>query len=174
MRFGGGDVARRLEADCLHRRPWDGKPRGYIQEIPAGCLVPLPLMAWTSPARAAVRDDHSVLGRVGATWMLFPIHGGEVSRFQRSSLEISRFNGATTADTCIRSTTYGGPGRQPLMSFAWSSRLAPGCSGKRSRRRTPWESKTWEKPWSITPDAQSYCYSYMRRLGDLFVVDGLK
>ena len=26
----------------------------------------------------------------------------------------------------------------------------------------------------ITPDAQSYCYSYMRRLGDLFVVDGLK
>jgi eukaryotic-like serine/threonine-protein kinase len=26
----------------------------------------------------------------------------------------------------------------------------------------------------ITPDAQSYCYSYMRRLGDLFVVEGLK
>ena len=27
---------------------------------------------------------------------------------------------------------------------------------------------------SITPDGQSYCYSYMRRLGDLFVVTGLK
>ena len=26
----------------------------------------------------------------------------------------------------------------------------------------------------ITPDAQSYCYSYLRRLGDLFVVHGLK
>jgi hypothetical protein len=26
----------------------------------------------------------------------------------------------------------------------------------------------------ITPDARSYCYSYMRRLGDLFVVEGLK
>jgi hypothetical protein len=26
----------------------------------------------------------------------------------------------------------------------------------------------------ITPDAQSYCYSYMRRLGDLFMVAGLK
>ena len=26
----------------------------------------------------------------------------------------------------------------------------------------------------MTPDARSYCYSYMRRLGDLFVVDGLK
>jgi hypothetical protein len=27
---------------------------------------------------------------------------------------------------------------------------------------------------TITPDAQSYCYSYMRRLGDLFIVDGLR
>ena len=26
----------------------------------------------------------------------------------------------------------------------------------------------------ITPDARSYCYWYLRRLGDLFVVDGLK
>lgn len=26
----------------------------------------------------------------------------------------------------------------------------------------------------ITPDARSYCYSYLRRLGDLFVVEGLK
>jgi hypothetical protein len=26
----------------------------------------------------------------------------------------------------------------------------------------------------ITPDARSYCYSYQRRLGDLFVVAGLK
>ena len=27
--------------------------------------------------RAAVRDDDSILGRVGASWMLFPIHGGD-------------------------------------------------------------------------------------------------
>ena len=26
----------------------------------------------------------------------------------------------------------------------------------------------------ITPDARSYCYSYTRRLGDLFVLDNLK
>jgi hypothetical protein len=26
----------------------------------------------------------------------------------------------------------------------------------------------------ITPDARSYCYSYLRRLGDLFVVTGLQ
>jgi len=27
---------------------------------------------------------------------------------------------------------------------------------------------------NLTRDAQSYCYSYMRRLGDLYVVEGLK
>jgi hypothetical protein len=27
---------------------------------------------------------------------------------------------------------------------------------------------------TITPDARAYCYSYLRRLGDLFVVNGLK
>jgi hypothetical protein len=26
----------------------------------------------------------------------------------------------------------------------------------------------------IARDGQSYCYSYLRRLGDLFVVEGLK
>lgn len=26
----------------------------------------------------------------------------------------------------------------------------------------------------ITPDAQAYCYSFIRRPGDLFVVDGLE
>jgi hypothetical protein len=29
-------------------------------------------------------------------------------------------------------------------------------------------------PIAMTPDARAYCYSHMRRLGDLFIVDGLK
>lgn len=49
--------------------------------------------------------------------------------------------------------------------------------------RVPWRTLTPSDPVGvedmretvvITPDAQTYCYSYMRRLGDLFVVDGLK
>ncbi len=27
---------------------------------------------------------------------------------------------------------------------------------------------------AITPDAQAYCYSYLRRLGDLYIVEGLR
>jgi len=26
----------------------------------------------------------------------------------------------------------------------------------------------------IAPDGRSYCYSYLRRLGNLFILDGLK
>lgn len=45
------------------------------------------------------------------------------------------------------------------------------------KRLTPSDPVGVEGLWGtvvITPDARSYCYSYMRRLGDLFVVDGLK
>ena len=120
----------------------DGKPRGYVQEIPAGIPRAITPEGVVLAGKAAVRDDNSILGRVGATWALFPIHGGEASPFRRSGLEISRFNGARTADTCIRSTTSAGPGRRPSTSFAWSSRPAAGFSGKRSRRPTLWASKT--------------------------------
>jgi hypothetical protein len=49
--------------------------------------------------------------------------------------------------------------------------------------RTLWQTLTPSDPVGVedmretlvmTPDAQSYCYSYLRRLGGLFVVDGLK
>ena len=57
--------------------PGDGKPRGYIQEIPDGLPRAFTPVGVSLAARAAVRDDNSILGRVGATWMFFPIHGGD-------------------------------------------------------------------------------------------------
>ena len=74
----GGEVARRLEAHCLHGRP----RRQQAQRLHSGdpgrhSTCRSRPKAWCSPARAAVRDDTSVLGRVGATWRLFPIPGGE-------------------------------------------------------------------------------------------------
>ena len=60
------------------------------------------------------------------------------------------------------------------MSFAWSSRPATGFSGKRSSPSDPVGVEDMRETVVITPDAQAYCYSYMRRLGDLYVVDGLK
>ena len=93
---------------------------------------------------------------------------------RRSSLEISRFNGATTADTCIRVDNAGGV-RSPAVDV-FRVELTTGA-------RVLWKTLTPSDPVGveslrgtvvITPDARSYCYSYMRRLGDLFVVDGLK
>ena len=60
------------------------------------------------------------------------------------------------------------------MSFAWRWRLASRTLWKTLTPSDPVGSRTCERTLVITPDAQSYCYSYMRRLGDLFVVDGLK
>ena len=57
--------------------PGDSKPRGYIQEIPAGIPRAITPDGVVLAGKAAVRDDNSILGRVGATWMLFPIHGGD-------------------------------------------------------------------------------------------------
>jgi len=54
-----------------------GKPGVYIQEIPAGLPRAITPDGVELAGKAAVRDDHSVLGRVGATWKLFPIEGGD-------------------------------------------------------------------------------------------------
>ena len=52
-----------------------------------------------------------------------------------------------------------------------------------SGRRTLWKTLSPADPVGvefaggaavITPDGRSYCYSYLRRLGDLFILDGLK
>ena len=52
-----------------------------------------------------------------------------------------------------------------------------------SGRRTRWRSLSPADPVGVefgggspvmTPEASAYCDSYLRRLGDLFVVDGLK
>ena len=55
----------------------NGKSNGYIQEIPAGIPRAITPDGVTLAGKAAVRDETSVLGLVGATWMLFPIHGGD-------------------------------------------------------------------------------------------------
>ena len=111
----------------------DGNPKATFRRIPAGCLVRSRQMVCFSlvKPRCATTTPSSVASAPHGSSFRFT--AAMPSLFQRSSLEISRFSGATTADTCTRSTTLGVSGRQPLTSFAWSSRPAPGCSGKRSR-----------------------------------------
>ena len=152
----------------------DNTPRGYLQEIPAGLPRAITPPGVVLPEKAAARDESSVLGRVGATWVLFPIEGGDdrpvpvltpvdvplqwshngryvytvasVGDGTQAAVDVFRLE-VTTGDRAL-----------------WKTLMPSDPVGVEDLRRTV----------VITPDAQSYCYSYMRRLGDLFVVDGLK
>ena len=77
VRFGGRAWLRDSKHIVFTGDPGDGKPRGYIQEVPAGLPRAITPIGVSLAGKAAVRDDNSILGRVGATWALYPIHGGE-------------------------------------------------------------------------------------------------
>ena len=54
----------------------DNKPRGYLQEIPGGTPRAITPHGVFLPGKAAARDEHSILGRSGDRWVLYPIDGG--------------------------------------------------------------------------------------------------
>ena len=124
--------------------------------------------------KAAVRDATSVLGRAGDTWTLFPIQGGQgrpVSELTRGDMPVQWSDGGRylyTVDSVTGArTTAIDVSRVELATGArvlWKT-LAPS---------DPVGIEDMRESLVITPDAQSYCYSYMRRLGDLFVVSGLE
>lgn len=149
--------------------------RGYIQEIPAG----LP-RAITPPdvflaARAPVRDDRTVLGRGSdGAWLLFPIQGGEAQPVPTLKRGDQPLQWSPDGRYVYTADNVGGV-RSPAVEVfrvdlttgvrtLWKTLSPPDAVGVEILRATV----------LITPDARSYCYSYMRRLGDLFVVDGLK
>ena len=152
----------------------DGKPRGYIQEIPAGLPRAITPVGVSLACKAAVRDDNSILGRVGATWELFPIHGGEaqpVPALRPGDIPLQWSQDGRYAYAVDNL----GDIRSPAVDV-FRVELTTGA-------RVLWKTLTPSDPVGvegmrgsvvITPDARSYCYSYMRRLGDLFLVDGFK
>jgi Tol biopolymer transport system component len=154
--------------------PGDNKPRVYVQEIPSGLPRPITTEGVGLAGRAAVRNDHSILGRVGGAWTLFSPEGGDGqpvpgltardnplqwSHDGRYVYTVDNLGAARSADIDVFRVDLG-TGERVL----WKT-LAP--SDPVGVERLP-------ATVAITPDAQAYCYSYMRRLGDLFVVDGLK
>jgi hypothetical protein len=152
----------------------DNQPRGYVQDIPDGIPRPITPQGVVLAGRAAARDSHTVLGRMGATWMLFPIEGGDgrpVSALTPGDIPLQwshngRYLYVVDDEGIVR----------PPAADVFRVDMATGG-------RTLWRTVTPSDPVGvedmretlvITPDAQSYCYSYLRRLGGLFVVDGLK
>jgi hypothetical protein len=154
--------------------PGDNKPRGYIQEIPAGVPRAITPEGVTLGGKAAVRNENSILGRVGPVWRLFSIREG-----------VSQAVPALTAkDNPLQWSPDGRyvytvdilDGLRPPDVDVFRVELATGA-------RVLWKTLSPSDPVGvedmrgsvvITPEAEAYCYSFMRRLGDLFVVDGLK
>jgi hypothetical protein len=154
--------------------PGDNKPRGYIQEIPAGNPRPITSEGVTLGGKAAVRNENSILGRVGATWRLFSIHGGESQAVPALTSRDSPLQ--WSPDGRYVYTVDIVEGLRPPAVDVFRVELATGA-------RVLWKTLSPSDPVgvedlrgtvAITPDAQAYCYSFMRRLGDLFVVDGVK
>ena len=138
------------------------------------CLVRLRRSECLSLRRAAVRDDNSILGRSGGTWTLFPIGGGVAQPV--TALRAGDIPLQWSEDRRYLYTVDSVPGLRPAAVDVFRVELLTG-------NRVLWKTLSPSDPVgvedmrgtvSITPDGQSYCYSYMRRLGDLFVVTGLK
>jgi hypothetical protein len=154
----------------------DGKPRGYIQEIPAGLPRAITPPDALLANKAAVRDDHTVLGRIASTgmWRFFPIQGGEpqpVPALKPRDMPIQ-----WSPDGRYLYTVEGAGGFASPAVDVFRVELTSGARvlWKTLSPSDPVGAETLTRTLLITPDARSYCYSYMRRLGDLFVVDGFK
>lgn len=174
VRFGGAAWLRDSKHIVFTGGPEDGKPRGYVQEIPAGLPRAITPVGVSLAGKAAARDDKSVLGRIGATWALYPIHGGDaqpVPALKSGDIPLQWSHEGRYVYTVDDAGGVASPAfdvfRVELTTGArvlWKTLTPPDPVGVQSNRGT----------LVITPDARSYCYSYRRRLGDLFVVDGLK
>jgi hypothetical protein len=154
--------------------PGDDKSRGYLQEIPAGVPRAITPVGVSLAARAAVRDDNTILGRVGAAWMLFPIHGGAaqpVTALTPGDIPLQWSHDGRYVYT-VDST--GQPKPPAADVFRVDLRTGARVLWKTLSPSDPVGVEDMRGTVSITPDGQSYCYSSMRRLGDLFVVTGLK
>jgi hypothetical protein len=154
----------------------DGKFKGYVQEIPSGLPHAFTGIGVAFGGPAAGRDESTVLGRVAEQWALLPIHGGDAQR--------------VTALRAVDLPIQWSPDRRFLYAIDGTKR--PGLPTVdveivridfATGTRVPWKTLAPADPVGVetlrptvvmTPDAKSYCYSYMRRLGDLFTVDGLK
>jgi Tol biopolymer transport system component len=150
------------------------QPRGYVQEIPNGAPIAITPPNVQLSGRAAVRDEHTILGTSNNEWMLYPLDGGDPR---------PAFGGPKTGtpiqwsdDGKFVYVTENAAGVGPPSVDVFRVELSTG-------RRSLWKTLMHSDPIGLervrnsvfmTPDARSYCYSYMRRLGNLFILDGLK
>jgi eukaryotic-like serine/threonine-protein kinase len=155
----------------------NNRPQGYIQDIPSGIPRPITSEGVVLAAKAAVRENTSVLGRSGGRWALYPIEGGPaqpVPAIASTDIPIRWSDKGQVIYIVDNTDGPGQPGRPTADVFRVD--IVTG-------RRTHWKTLAPSDPVGVeidrgsvvvAEDGRAYCYSFLRRLGDLFVVDGLK
>jgi eukaryotic-like serine/threonine-protein kinase len=151
-----------------------GRPRVFVQEIPDSLPRAITPEGVVLPARAAVRSDGLILGRSGGQWFLYSIDGGEPRPVPALAAQDIPLQWSPDNRFIYTGVNLAPPQRPRNDVFRIELE-----SGTRTLWKTlsPTDSVGVEFGGGspiITPDARSYCYTYARRLGDLFVVDGLK
>jgi len=151
------------------------QPRGYIQEIPNGAPSPITPHGVELSPRAPVRDEHTVFGTSNNQRLLYPLEGGEPRPLSGVPPTVLPIQWSDDGRFVYAIEGGGGPIGPPGLNVV-RIELSTG-------RSDPWKTlvhsdtvglERQRTSVMIAPDGRSYCYSYMRRLGNLFILDGLK
>ncbi len=146
------------------------RSRIFVQDIDGGIPRAISPERVALVAKAPSFDGRSVLGYSNGVYQLYPLAGG-------SSEPVP---GLSPRDRVLQWAADGrslyvaaGPARSSLEIFVVNLATA---SRKLWRRLGPSDSVGVDSIYlpAIVRDGSAYCYTYQRRLGDLFVVDGLR
>ena len=152
----------------------DNQPRGYVQEIPDGAPRAITPAGGVLAFRGAVRDERSVLGQVQGQWSLYPIAGGDptsVRALTSRDVPVQWSDDGRFIYTMENVAPTGMPSRDVFRAELSTGRR---ILWKTLGPRDPVGVETVANNIAIAPNGQSYCYTFLRRLGDLFIATGLQ
>jgi dipeptidyl aminopeptidase/acylaminoacyl peptidase len=144
--------------------------RAYVQDVETGSMHAVTPEGARMPEKAASPDGKSVLALLGGKWFFFPIEAGET----RPMPFLKDGDDPRQWSTDGRFLYVARNGAAPALQIERLN-IANG-------ERTPWKTLVPYDPVGIesletvviTPDGTGYCYTYARRLTELYLVDGLK
>jgi dipeptidyl aminopeptidase/acylaminoacyl peptidase len=146
--------------------------RVYVQAIDGGPPRPITSDVITAAAKVRPPDGQSVLGLTSGGWSLYPVDGGSPRAVPGLTRQDFPLQWSADGRTIYAAQN---PQRQ------WPSSRQVDQIDVATGRRSVWKVFSPSDPVGvdnvgpivIAPDG-TYCYSYMRRLGGLFTVEGLK
>jgi serine/threonine protein kinase len=144
--------------------------RAYVQDVETGSMRSVTPEGVRMPEKAASPDGKSLLAFLDGKWFLYPLEPGE----PRPMPFLTHRDDPRQWSTDGRFLYVARNGAAPPLQIERLN-IATG-------ERTPWKTLVPYDPVGIesletvviTPDGTGYCYTYARRLTELYLVDGLK